>query len=242
MNNYHNRFYRDFGRTKRWNAYRVAVETTDLYIKTFGDYSSLTEKMVRYIRDELKKHILRQPEFLTSLTPVDILENIHPVILKMNKAAQKTGVGPMAAVAGAVAEFVGLELMLKSDEAIVENGGDIFLKLTNIGVNGIFAGDSPFSGKIGIKVYPEKTPISICTSSGTVGHSYSRGMADAAVIIAKDACLADAAATGTANLITSEKNFKKALDYALNIEGILGAVLIFKDKLAAKGDIEFVSI
>jgi uncharacterized protein len=239
---FNHRFYRDFTDAKRWKTYRAAVETTDLYIKESGNHSVWVEKIVSELRDEIKKHIQQNPEFLHSLTPVKHVKNAHPIILKMNKAAEKAGVGPMAAVAGAIAEFVGFELLKKSKEVIVENGGDIFLKLEHSGIITIFAGNSPFSQKIGIKIYPEKTPLSICTSSGVIGHSLSKGKANAATIISKDAALADAVATEAANLINSENDFETALDYALNIKGVLGAVLIFKDKLAVKGDVEFITI
>jgi hypothetical protein len=159
----------------------------------------------------------------------------------MYSASEKANVGPMASVAGAIAEYIGGELMQRSEEVIVENGGDIFLKLSEPGVNSIFAGTSPFTGKIGLRIEPKKTPLAICTSSGTVGHSYSQGQADAVVITSQDTSLADAVATGAANLIKSDEDFQSALEYAQGIQGVLGIVLVWQDKLAAQGDIELVS-
>ncbi len=237
---YTERFYRDFKPNTRWQTYRVKQESTDLYIRSIGNYTSLVQKMVAEIRTILKNHILRQPEFLKSMTPVQAVDDVQPVIEKMIQAAAKAHVGPMASVAGAVAEFVGSRLIQKSEEVIVENGGDNFLKLKAPSVNKIFAGNSPFSGKLGIHIDPQNTPIAVCTSSGTVGHSFSYGQIDAATIIAHDACLADAVATGAANMVNSQKDLDAALEYAHQIQEISGVVLIFQDKLAVQGNVKLV--
>lgn len=239
---YRQRFYRDFSKNEKWDTYRVRVESTDLYIRSHGNYAFLTQSLVKELRTELINHIHRRPEFLKSLTSIKPLGKVHPMIAKMYQVAEKASVGPMAAVAGAIAEYVGRELMNKSEEVIVENGGDNFLKLAKPGVNTIFAGKSPFSGKIGLRVLPEKTPLAVCTSSGTIGHSHSQGSTEAATIMAKDTYLADAVATGTANKVNSDKDFDKAFDYALGIQGVMGVVLIYRDRLAVKGELELVRL
>ena len=239
---YRQRFYRDFTRSERWESYRVRVQSTDLYLKTSGNQALRVQTKVRELREEIKDHIRRQPEFLDSLLPVTELPNEAGVVSRMKRAAFKAGVGPMAAVAGAVAEAVGLDLAGRSKEVIVENGGDCFFKLQQPAVSTIFAGKSPFSGRIAIRIDPGKSPLAVCTSSGTVGPSYSRGRADAATIISRDACLADALATGAANIIASEHDFEAGLEYAMNVEGVLGVVLIYKDKLAVKGEVELARI
>ncbi|MFW6054584.1 MAG: UPF0280 family protein [Thermodesulfobacteriota bacterium] len=234
---YRQRFYRDFTRSQRWESYRVKVESTDLFVKTHGNQALRVQTRVRELRGEIKKHIRRQPEFLGSLLPINQLPNEPGIVTRMKRAALKAGVGPMAAVAGAIAEAVGLELAGRSKEVIVENGGDCFFSLKQPAVSTIFAGESLFSGKIAIRIDSGKTPLAVCTSSGTVGPSYSRGRADAATIISGNGCLADALATGTANIIASEHDLEAGLEYALNVPGILGVVLVYKDKLAVKGDV-----
>jgi hypothetical protein len=156
----------------------------------------------------------------------------------MYRAAEMAGVGPMAAVAGAIAEQVGRTLVEMSEEIIVENGGDIWLTLKAPAVIGLYAGRSPFSSKIGIMVKPEHTPMGICTSSATVGHSMSFGKADAVTICATDAALADAVATETCNRIRSEDDLATAIRFALSIEGVNGALAILGDTIAAMGEIE----
>ncbi len=91
-----------------------------------------------------------------------------------------------------------------------------------------------------MKIDSDKTPLGICTSSGTVGHSKSFGAADAATIIARDAILADCVATQTGNLVKGPDDLKAAIDYARSVDGIRGALVIVGDKLATWGDIELV--
>ncbi|MFP4285412.1 MAG: UPF0280 family protein [Desulfovermiculus sp.] len=237
---YEPRFYRDFTSTDRWESYRVQVESTDLYIRTKGNHAILTQKEISELRAVLTEHIKRQPGFLDSLIPVPRMRGVHPMILAMYRASELAGTGPMAAVAGAIAQWVGQELRKLSKEVIVENGGDLYLCLQQPGTVTLYAGRSRFSGTIGLALDQEKTPAGICTSSGTVGHSYSQGRADAATIISQNVCLADAVATGAANLIGAEDDLEPALDYALAVPGVLGAVLVLGDKLAAKGDVELV--
>jgi hypothetical protein len=125
--------------------------------------------------------------------------------------------------------------------AIVENGGDIFINAPDRIVSvGIFAGDSPLSYQVALKINPEESPLGICTSSSTVGHSLSFGKADAVCVKSKSTPLADAAATSICNLVTGEGDIKRALDMSLKITGVLGVVIIVGGKIGAIGDVEFV--
>lgn len=236
------RFYRDFSPNNRWQAFRVCLESTDLYIRSKENQSFQVQQLIRVLRGKILDHIQRQPEFLTSLEPVKQLPGVAPIIARMQQAARTAGVGPMAAVAGAISQAVALELAANSSEVIVENGGDNYLVLKEPAVSSIFAGKSSFSGKIGLKIQPWHTPLAICTSSGTVGHSQSLGQVDAATVLSQDACLADAAATATANLVQCQADLEPALDFALGLPGVLGALIIFRDTLAARGDLELIHL
>jgi ApbE superfamily uncharacterized protein (UPF0280 family) len=143
----------------------------------------------------------------------------------------------MAAVAGAMAESVSKDLFKFSKEVIVENGGDIYLATSKERRVAIYAGESPLSLKIGILIKPEETPLGICTSSGTVGHSLSFGKADAVCILSKSAALADAAATAVGNLVQEKRDIEKGLERGREIEGVLGAVIIVGEKIGIWGNI-----
>ena len=131
----------------------------------------------------------------------------------MAQVGQQTGVGPMAAVAGAMAELIGKKLLDYSPEVIVENGGDIFMKISRRRRIGIFAGNSPFTDKLALELEPEETPLGICTSSGTVGPSLSLGTTDATIVASTSAALADAAATAVGNLVKTADDLQGALDF-----------------------------
>jgi ApbE superfamily uncharacterized protein (UPF0280 family) len=147
----------------------------------------------------------------------------------------------MASVAGALAEQVGNDLLEHTRNVIVENGGDIFLKVSEDLTIGIYAGSSSLSNKLAIKIPATMTPLGVCTSSGTVGHSLSFGTADAVTILAPSTPLADATATAVGNRVKQPQDIAKALDYAQTIEGILGALIILDDQFGAWGAIEIVS-
>lgn len=239
---YEPRTYRSFETQARFKTFRVVIETSDLYVKAHSNLEKETEQLVRKGRAQLEWAIAKRREFLTSLVPVDEDPSYAPVPLRMIRAAKKAGTGPMAAVAGAIAEFVGRELCQLSPEVIVENGGDIFLNVQDPVIIGIFAGESPFSGRIGLKVDATAIPLGVCTSSAKVGPSLSLGSAHAATIVSSDVALADAVATGLGNRVHRESDLKTAVEWALAVPGVLGALAVLGDKIAAQGELELVSI
>jgi hypothetical protein len=159
----------------------------------------------------------------------------------MAEAARRAGVGPMASIAGAVSEFVGRDLLAFSDQIIIENGGDIFLKTSKKRVMGIYAGErSPFTGKLAIEIPPGDKGLGVCTSSGTVSHSLSFGNADAVLIISDNTALADATATAAGNAVKSAYDIEKGIELARAIEGVKGVLIIIGDKFGSWGDIKLV--
>lgn len=236
------RTYRDYSDTGRFKTFRVTVQTSDLYVKALSRLENETEELVRECRGQIEAAIARRPLFLTSLEPIPEIPQDGPVPVRMIKAAYKAGTGPMAAVAGAVAEFVGRSLALRSPEIIIENGGDIFAMVKTPLVCGLHAGKSPFSNRLGLKIYPAGLPVGICTSSGTVGPSISFGKVDAAVVISHDVALADAVATALGNRIHRSSDLRKGVEWAVAIDGVRGAVAILQDKIAACGDLELIPL
>lgn len=239
--------YRELYKEKDLYHFQVTIEETDLDIAIRQERFNPKIKDMVYLlvqkeRLLLKEYIKKDPEFITALEPYTPLPSAPLSALSMSKAAQLAGVGPMAAVAGYFSEIVGKMLSNYSSEVIVENGGDIWLKLKKTRTVGIFAGNSPFSNRIGLKINPNRTPLGICTSSGTVGHSLSFGKADAMVIVAESAILADAVATAACNLVKSERDLERAVNFALDIPGVIGALSILGDKMAAKGYIRLVTL
>ncbi len=182
---YKRRFYRDWISAKDLYHCRILDRESDLQIsankKINQDY--IIERLKSY-RWDIEHYITRDRKFLTSLEPISVELTAPAIIKAMAEAAKRADVGPMAGVAGAIAGFLGRDLLkLGYKDLIIENGGDIFMKSTKQRVVGIYAGKSAFSKKISIKIHPLDTPIGICASSGTVGHSMSFGCADCAVIL-----------------------------------------------------------
>ena len=239
---YKERAYRNLVHQDNLVSFRVAVKETDLFVHAAKHLEDVTRELVLKHRGYVEAYIQKNQEFANTLNPYRI-NSPAPIIIKdMAKAGKKTGVGPMAAVAGAIAEHVGKDLLSYTDEVVVENGGDIFIKTGSPVTVGIFAGPSPFSMHIGLRVDPEKKPVSICTSSGTIGHSLSLGKADAVCVISKSCPLADAAATLIANHVISKTDIQKAIEFGKNIDGVTGLVIIMGDRIGLYGKVEIVPL
>jgi ApbE superfamily uncharacterized protein (UPF0280 family) len=223
-------------------SFQVAVKETDLYIRASTDLSIEAVAAINDVRGPLERYIREHPVFLHSLEPLPVDRNGPEIVQRMGQAARLAKVGPMAAVAGAVAQMVGEKLLNYSGEIIVENGGDIYLKVGRKRVIAIFAGESVFTGKLAIEIKPECTPLGVCTSSGKVGPSLSLGIADAAVVVAPSAALADAAATAVGNMVKSETDVDAALEIGRRIKGVSGIVVIAGSNMGVWGDIRLVKI
>jgi len=222
---------------------QVAIGETDLHIQVpagtapLAGLRSVAEGAVRGARQAITTEGLLRPLFLTSLVSLEPRPSAPAVVVAMYRAAADAGVGPMAAVAGAIAEHVGRVLLEHLEEAIVENGGDVFLSTCHERVLAVHAGRSALSGRLGV-VVPAGQALGVCTSSGTVGPSYSAGRADAALIAAGDAAHADAMASALGNRVHGPQDAGPAVEWAVSVAGVRQALVIVGDTLAVAGELE----
>jgi len=238
---YEPRTYRHWIRDVDLVSFTAMVEETDLHIRAQTNLEKEALQSIRKHRRPLKDYIKKHPTFLHSLEPYPVGDDAPEIVLDMAKAASIAGVGPMAAVAGAIAEAVGRDLLGYSNEIIVENGGDIFMESLKKRRIGIFAGNSPFTGKVALEVEPGDTPLGICTSSGTVGHSLSFGAADAVIAISPSTALADAAATSIGNRITAVEDIDVEIERSGQQYGLTGLLIIKDDRIGLWGRVKLVS-
>ena len=236
------RNYRNLIHSERFATYGVSVLETDLYVHSSTPMVSFTRESVFKHRRIIEAYIKQYPEFLTTLIPWRHNHPVPDIIRDMINAGIKAGVGPMAAVAGAVAESVGKDLLNDSPEVIVENGGDIFLKVNHPITIGLYGGNSPLSLKLGLKISEIGIPVGVCTSSGTVGHSFSKGRADAVCVISGSCALADAAATSIGNRVSTEKDIKDAIAFGKGIDGVRGMIVIIGKEMGLWGNLEVVPL
>lgn len=252
---YVRRFYRDWLSDSDLYRFRVAVGESDLQISVSRgellfeeadgpDISGLREAVVEElmrVRRSLRTYIERYPEFLTSLRPIEVADDAPPVVQDMASAASLAGVGPMAAVAGAIAHSVGAMLANSFTDVIVENGGDLFVQSASSRVIGVYCGrNSKLTGRLALRLDADRFPVGVCTSAGTVGPSLSFGSADAVTVVSKRPSLADAAATAIGNQVKSIEDIPRALEFASGIHGVEGVIVVKDDKLGVWGQVELV--
>jgi ApbE superfamily uncharacterized protein (UPF0280 family) len=236
------RFYRHWIKDSGLISFNIVLEQTDLYIRSRRNLKDKALNSVLKHRGSLEAYIGRHPLFLTTLDSYEAEAEAPAIVREMARVSQLAGVGPMAAVAGAIAEAVGRDLLAFSPEIIVENGGDIFLKISKKRLVGIYAGQSAFTKKIALEITPGETPLGIGTSSGTVGHSLSLGSADAVIALSSSAALADAAATALGNIVKVADDIPEAIERAQIIEGLRGVVIIVGDQMSVWGMVKIVPL
>lgn len=230
---YRSRFSDD---ERRW--FCVKFLESDLWIGVdSGSYRASMEAdtyaMLVELRRSMDAYLLMDPAYKAALTPYDAGLEAPNILKEMSRVSHKTGIGPMSAVAGAVAEKVAE--FLGTQEVIVENGGDIYAQAASDMDISVFAGQSPLSEKIGLHIPAADFPLGICTSSGTVGPSLSLGRADAVMIVCKDVMLADSYATAMANRIKTVNDLQSVIDRISDLPDILGAIAVKDDRMAITG-------
>ena len=235
---YEPRLYRHWIKNQDLVNFNVTVDETDLHIRACTNLRRKALKLVLKYRNALKNYIELNPSFLTSLEPIPVARDAPSIVQNMADSSREVNVGPMASVAGAIAEYVGNDLVNFSPEIIIENGGDIYLKSTKKRLIGIYAGKSQLSGKIGIEIDAKDTPLGICTSSGTVGHSFSYGKADAVVTLADSTTFADAAATAIGNLMKRDEDISTGIEFAQGLGKLRGVVIIIGENIGFWGSIK----
>ncbi|MDH4067801.1 MAG: UPF0280 family protein [Dehalococcoidia bacterium] len=239
---YEPRFYRHWIKDDDLVSFELTVKQTDLCIRSRRNLKDKALDSVQKHRGSLESYIGRHPLFLTTLQPYQAEAGAPAIVKEMARVSQLAGVGPMAAVAGAIAEAIGKDLLAFSPEVIVENGGDIFMKISKKRLVGIYAGQSSFTKKIGLEIMPRETPLGVCTSSGTVGHSLSLGTADAVIVLSASTALADAAATALCNIVKCADDIPRAIEQAQSIEGLRGVITIVGDKMGIWGKVRIVPL
>ncbi len=218
-------------------SFTVCVKESNLKIQACLDLKQEALQLLVKHRGELERYIKSHPLFALSLVPLMPDGSTPGIVKEMVEAVSKACVGPMAAVAGAIAEIVGRGLLAYCPEVIVDNGGDIFLHTQRPTRVGIYAGASPLTGQLSMEIIPGDMPWGICTSSGTVGPSLSLGRSDAVVVLSPSCPLSDAAATFIANKVKGEKDIEEAIEEGQKIAGVRGIVAIVGEKIGMWGEV-----
>lgn len=229
----------------------ISTRGTDLFKKSFehkesrGTIISDSEDAVKagissikLHRRELEKYIRAHPRFLYSLQPVHVDEGPEVVRL-MAGATERAGVGPMAAVAGVLADLAVEEMVREGAEvAVVENGGEASLVSDRPIDVALSAGDSPLSKRVGFRL--EHFPAGVATSSGLYSHALSFGESEAVTIFAENAGFADAAATAVGNIVKGDDqrgSIERGVERALSIEGVKGVFIVYRGVVGMGGEV-----
>lgn len=218
-------------------SYRT-VSCKESHLRIASECFEAAAAAVHQHRALLEAYIARHPQFRTSLIPVGLLPDAPEIVQRMHRAAARAGVGPMAAVAGVIAQMAAeAALAAGAREAIVENGGDTYLVSPAAVTVALYAGTTPLAGHLAFHVTPDQMPLSICSSSGRMGHSLSLGDCDLATVVSLDAGLADAAATRAGNLVCASRDLQGACEQIAAIAGVSGVLLVKDGRLGLAGSL-----
>jgi ApbE superfamily uncharacterized protein (UPF0280 family) len=226
---------------KKKSPYKKAFRLKESNCTIISDRENTIEKAVKsieYHREQLEEYIQENQEFLYSLKPLHVGKG-PKVVRLMAEASLKADVGPMAAVAGVLADLAVKEMVDEGSKvAVVENGGEVSA-VSNQPIDiALAAGDAYLSREMGFRL--KEFPVGVATSSGLYSHALSFGEAEAVTIFAVDAGVADAAATAVANLIKGDdvrSVIKQGIDGASGIEGVKGVFILYRGVVGKAGQV-----
>lgn len=234
---YEERLYRN----KVLSKFKIEVSFKESDLLICSDNEIAKEKaqgvLVKYY-EQVEKYIMENPLFLTSLSPLEIDQAAPAIIKEMLEASQVTGIGPFSSVAGAVAQYVGEELLGYCQEIIVENGGDIFLKINQDKIIGVYLGQELKVNNINLKIKKRGQAFGVASSSSSLGHSLNFGKADLVSVVAKNIIIADGFATAISNRIKKIEDVNKILAEVKDKFPIEGLLVAFEGKIFLWGDLE----
>jgi ApbE superfamily uncharacterized protein (UPF0280 family) len=255
---YEARVYRAGMGAGRFRSFELEIGETDLWLGfdarssadiPASEFQKPIAQFVRTLRNEIIAYHGEHTGFFTSHVPLPAIDSeasapVAPIVLSMLSASAAAGVGPMAAVAGAIAEAVGrfCKERWNLEEVVVENGGDLYVDVSQPLSVRVFAPASPFADTLAVNILPDICPAGVCTSSGTTGHSFSYGKADAMMIVCRNAALADAWATAWGNRIHEPADVAQVCERIRAVKDILGAVAIAGDRMGVCGSLEVTAI
>jgi len=230
--------YRKYISVREKFCYRLKYRYTDLLVTSDKEIGNEIKQPLVSFYNDIEKVIASDEDFSKSLGPVKPLHSYPPVIKEMCRAAGVFGVGPMAAVAGAVCDSIAESVSRICDFLMIENGGDVYIKSSHPVSAGLFSSSRHFPQSLNITINPGHTPCGICSSSGVMGHSLSMGKSDLVTVMSHSTAMADAAATAIANSVTEKTDVDRALHYYKDNKYIKGLVIIKDDRLAVWGALQ----
>jgi len=221
-------------------GFNVTYKESDLFIVADESLKKKAYMILLKYRKIIEKHILENPEFVTSLKPLNFKnKNLSNILISMYKAGKIADVGPFASVAGAISEYVANDLKEYTDNVLIENGGDIFVSGNSDKIVQIYLKNYK---NIGIKIDKTMLPIAVCSSSSKIGHSLSFGNADLVVVLSQSGAVADAFATKICNELKEEHDIERILSVYKKNKIIKGCIIFFNKKIAGWGNFELVNI
>jgi len=234
---YEERFYRHY--SKHRHSLEITYRESDLYIVSDKEIDKKLAQttLIKYYT-QIENYIKKNPKFLSSLSPLEIIDPAPPIVKDMFEASKLAGIGPFSSVAGAVALYTGKSLLKFCNQIMVENGGDIFLKINKDKKIGLYLGENFHPQIITIKIKKRDYPFGICSSSSTIGPSLNFGRADLLSVIGKDAIISDVFATAYSNKIRKEKDINEVINEARSNSFIEAIIISFENKIFFWGNVE----
>lgn len=234
---YEERFYRNSAFSKF--TIEVSYKESDLLISTAKEIEQeVCHQILKKYYEEIEQYVKKTPAFLTSLSPLEVDNNAPAIVKEMMRVSWITKIGPFSSVAGAIALYVGKEILTYSDEVIIENGGDIFLKINEDKKLGIYLGENSQMQNLSLRIKSRKHPFGIASSSSSFGHSLNFGGAQLVTVIAKDAVIADGFATSLSNRIKKDRDIVEVLEFVKMDPFLEGIFIYFEEKMFLWGALE----
>ena len=234
---YEERFYRKNISSKF--KLEVSCRESDLLISTDKEVSyEIAHEILSGYYSQIEEYIKKNPGFKNSLSPIAFDDSAPLIVKRMIESSQITKIGPFASVAGAIASCVGKALLDFCEEVVVENGGDIFLKINTPKLLGVYLGEEFRPKHLTLKLKEKDYAFGVASSSSVIGQSLNFGKANLLTVVCQDAILADGFATALSNRIKSSQDAEVLIQEVKELNLVEGMLIAVDNKIYLWGDLE----
>lgn len=211
-------------------TFEVGVRDTSIYIQAMSDLTAKAKESVFRYRYQIEEYLRQHPAFRDTQSPIQIYSSAPEIVRYCDLACRNTGIPPMVCMSGAMADFVGRDLLQHSPTLIVSSGGDTFVRsATPLEVH-IYAKGSPLHEKLTLQLPGGKNIFGIST------HVPGKGI-QAVTVLSRSAGWASSFARDLGVRLNSGESLKSALNRAEAYSDVGGVIIVSGSQVVFGGSL-----
>ncbi len=210
-------------------TFEIEVRETNLAIQAQSDLTAKAKDSVFRYRYQIEEYLRQHPAFREAEAPIQTYASAPEIARYCDLASRLTNIAPMLCMSGAIADFVGRDLVGDSQNIIVSSGGDSFIRSSIPLEIYLYAQGSPLHERLVLSLPLLKKTFGLGTFVPKKG-------INAITVLSRSASWASAYATDMGLRLAAGENLNSVLDRAQNYVDVGGIIVVSGSRIIAVGD------